>query len=280
MAAAKAVAKAADLSEKDDERRQLLELAKGSPAMAAAADTYARRLAVRQQVRLKLIQPFARMIGVSSDYFVQGQFEADLSEHLKDIPDENLQTPPGHVMGPTMQGLAFTLDEPDLKEMYLKLLATSSDNRRDDAHPSFAQIIRELSSSEAGLLKWFLADLQVPVARIKLLMTHANEWQVLQHNIVQWPELGERTSSELAIRPVFVDNWIRLGLADMSYTEFVVHKPPYPDPYGWVEQYPSYPSLENQLDENGQPHPFPKVVFDRGILRATDFGRRFLRAVN
>jgi hypothetical protein len=277
----KAVGKMVDREKMDDERNQLLELAKDSPATAAAADFYARRLAVGQQVRLKLIQPFARLLGVGREYFELGQFEADLNQHLKDVPDENLQTPPGHVLGPAMQGLVFTLDEPDLKEMYLKLLTAASDDRRpDDAHPSFAQIIRELSSEEAGLLKWGLSRLQLAIARVKLV-THPNQdFEVLQNHILQWSDIGQRTFAELAGRSAFVDNWNRLGLISVTYIERLSHRDPSSDPYGWVEQMPDYPTFEKQLDENGQPQQFPLVAFDPGIVRPTDFGRRFLRAVS
>lgn len=279
-AAAEVVGKAVGSGEKDDERKQMLELAKASPAMAAAADTYARRLAVRQEIRLKLIQPFARLIGVRADYFEQGQFEADLTEQLEDIPDENLQTPPGHVMGPAMQGLGFTLDEPDLKQMYLRLLAAASDNRRSDvAHPSFAQIIRELSSAEAGLLMVVLSSPQLPIARIKLT-TRPNEWRDLRHNVLAWSDASERTPEELNLRAAWIDNWIRLGLVEVTYSERVAPSDGFPDPYEWVEKMPDYPKIEKPLDENGNPQAFPSVAFDPGILRVRDFGRRFQLAVS
>ena len=158
-------------------------------------------------------------------------------------------------------------------------LTAASDNRRPhDAHPSFAQIIRELSSEEAGVLKWCLSDIQRPMVRIKLMVA-ANEWQVLQHNLLQWPDLGERTANEIRSRSAFVDNWDRLGLVDTTYTEHVAVRQPFSDPYGWVEQSPGYPAFPKPLDENGQARAFPSVVFDRGVLRVTDFGQRFLRAV-
>lgn len=286
VAAAKAVGKAVEKATEDDadERKQVLELAKDRPAMVAAADARARRIAVREQIRLKLIEPFARLLGVSKEYF-EDQFEADLNEHLKDVPDENLKEPSGQLLGAAMQGLAFTQGEPDLREMYLRLLVAASDDRRaGDAHPSFAQIIRELSSDEAGLLKWCLACRQLPIARIKLV-TGGNTWNPLRHNVLHWPDTTERTADELALRSIWVDNWERLRLVNVSYAEHIAYSNPppsaaLPDPYAWVEQTPGYPVLPSTLDENGNPEPFPHVSFDRGLLRTTDFGWRFFTAVS
>jgi hypothetical protein len=164
LPAAKALAGVAKEALNDaDEKQQLLELAKDSPTMQLAAETLARRIAVKQAIILKLYRPLAAVLGVSRAYF-DDEFATDLADHVSEIPDEHLTTPPPSIALPAMQGLAFSLEEPDLKEMYLKLLAAASDDRRPyDAHPSFAQIIRELSSDEAKLLQWCLSRGQHPI---------------------------------------------------------------------------------------------------------------------
>ncbi|HXN59898.1 MAG TPA: DUF4393 domain-containing protein [Acidimicrobiales bacterium] len=283
IAAGKAAKDAAEeaLGSDEAEKRQLLELSKDSPAMQAAADAYAQRVAVKQAILLKLYRPLGALLGIRRAYF-EDQFALDLAEKVSEIPEEHIATPPSSIALPAMQGLAFSLDEPDLKEMYLKLLAAASDDRRPyDAHPSFAQIIRELSSREAKLLRWCLSTVQQPIARIKL-MKAPNSWLlVLKHNVVNWPaETPPALADDLAVRSAYVDNWVRLGLVEVSYTEQLIYEPPLPDPYAWVEQRPDYPTFAPTLDESGKPQPWPKVTFDRGILRVTDFGQRFLRAIS
>ena len=77
-------------------------------------------------------------------YFSE-KFQKDLSEKAECIPPEHLVEPKASVAGPTLQGLAFTHEEPNLKEMFLNLLATSMDGRRADlAHPAFVEIIKQL----------------------------------------------------------------------------------------------------------------------------------------
>jgi hypothetical protein len=47
----------------------LLCAAEGTPEMLAAARSMAARLAVKERVKLKLYEPFARILGVSKAYF-------------------------------------------------------------------------------------------------------------------------------------------------------------------------------------------------------------------
>ena len=42
---------------------------------------------------------------------------------------------------PAMESLGYSMDEPSLKDMYPGLIATATDDRREDAaHPAFAGI--------------------------------------------------------------------------------------------------------------------------------------------
>jgi hypothetical protein len=64
-------------------------------------------------------------------------------------------------------GLSYTFEEPSLKDLYLNLLATASDDRRaDQAHPAFAEIIKQLTPDETKLLNSTLRNRDTPMARI------------------------------------------------------------------------------------------------------------------
>jgi len=82
-------------------------------------------------------------------YFA-GKFQLDIAEKAKSIPPEHIVEPKASIAGPTLQGLAFTHEEPNLKEMYLNLLATAMDGRAAAvAHPAFVEIIKQLDSEDA-----------------------------------------------------------------------------------------------------------------------------------
>ena len=266
--AASAVTKAVD--DKDD-KTALQELAAESPNMKAAAESYARRVAIKQAVLLRVYQPLAHFLGVSRDYF-DTEFHEDMAKKLAEIPEEYLATPSPSVAIPAMQGLSYSLEEPNLKEMYLNLLATATDDRmKENAHPSFADIIKQLSPREASLLLNTLRSGLLPVVR---LMRTAEEGvgRVLMVNYLL--SLADTNTGELAEEPslpVWIDNWIRLGLIEVDYGRYLADE----DRYAWVEGRPEFVRLE-QDDQRGK----DGIDVGRGSLRATDFGTRFLAAVS
>ena len=86
------------------------------------------------------------------NYF-SGNFQGDLLDRTKDIPLESVVDPKASIAGPALQGIAFAQDEPNLKAMYLSLIATAMDSRvAETAHPAFVEIIKQLEGEEARLL--------------------------------------------------------------------------------------------------------------------------------
>lgn len=76
-----------------------------------------------------------------------------VAEKLQNIPQESIVTPNPNVAGPVLESLRYTGYEENLREMYANLLANALDkNTKNEAHPSYAEIIRQLSPSEARLL--------------------------------------------------------------------------------------------------------------------------------
>ena len=77
---------------------------------------------------------------------------------------KEIHPPPLSIAGPIVIQMLFTSDEPDLRDMYAKLLATSMDGATsDDAHPSFITLIQQLTPNEARILRYLaLLDKEWP----------------------------------------------------------------------------------------------------------------------
>lgn len=162
---AEAVGKKA-LAEDEKTKEVLLRVAQDTPGMVAAARSMAARTAVIERFKLKLWQPLARIVGVSKAYF-DDTFPEEMAAKIADIPDENLITPAASIAVPALEGLSYSFEEPSLKDLYLNLLATASDDRQaDQAHPAFAEIVKQLTPNETKLLNSILGTEITPVARI------------------------------------------------------------------------------------------------------------------
>lgn len=255
------------------DRQALRELAKESGDLDPAARAYAKRLAVKEQIRMKIWQPLGMLFGISRDYF-ENEFADDMADRVAQIPDEDLVTPRLSVAGPTVQGIAFTVDEPALKAMYLNLLAAASDGRvASTVHPSFAEIIRQLSAEEAVVLGPVLQVSNHPIIEVRRLAATKDDpaqgYGVVATNIMDWHENGIQVLQ--TARALQIVNWQRLGLVQVQYDTHMTAE----GLYAWAETHPLVTELRESLDTED----FKRVEIQQGVLTVTDFGRAFQRVV-
>lgn len=82
-----------------------------------------------------------------------------VSDEARKIPEEHLVEPPAHVAVPAIQQLAYSYDSKELRGLYAKLLLASMDDRTAEyVHPSFVEILRQISPDEAKLLHTFVGE--------------------------------------------------------------------------------------------------------------------------
>lgn len=103
-------------------------------------------------------------------------FENDLKEKLKDVPEENLQEPPVSVAGPALEALRYTYDEEELREMYENLLASAMDTRKvSQTHPAFVDAIKQMSPLDAKIMKIISERRQLRCARIRFQIKNTDK---------------------------------------------------------------------------------------------------------
>lgn len=205
------------------------------------------------------------------DYF-SGKFQQDIATKAAAIPPEHIVEPKASVAGPTLQGLAFTHEEPNLKEMYLNLLATAMDDRvASVAHPAFVEIIKQLDSEDARLVRGALqSPIAIPIVQIHAKLKDNTGYNVLVQHLLNLKDLATGAPSEDPGLPAMIDNWIRLGLVEVSYDKHLTD----PSHYSWVEQRPEFLRLSQA------PRPDEaKVEFQKGIMQRTELGKRFAKSI-
>lgn len=203
-------------------------------------------------------------------YFSE-KFQQDLSQKASAIPPEQIVEPKASIAGPTLQGLAFTHEEVDLKDMYLSLLATAMDGRvAAEAHPAFVEIIKQLNSEEAKLIRGCLrSPSAIPISEIRLELG-AQGWNTLAKHMLNLTDSETTIPVENSRLPAMVDNWIRLGLVEVDYTKHISAA----ESYAWVDKRPEVVRLR-QLHENET----QKISFTNGIIIRTALGIQFAKAV-
>jgi hypothetical protein len=282
----KAVASAAskDAADQQTVNKVLLEAVKGTPEFDRAVQLYGERVALRQGISTGLLRFFARLLPIPSEY-LSAHAADELAEKLSGVPDEDLRPPKRSLAGPAIEGLGYAADEPDLRELYLELLARALDDKyADSAHPSFVEVIRQITSREAELLRHYLTNesgsANFPIAALELLTQPQRNTVRLYTHLLDIPR-SQRAEGSDSI-PTFVDNWIRLGLVQVHYDSWIAKE----GTYDWVETRPE--AISARAYVAGRVPPAPKdgdiqesYVMDikKGHMTPTAFGKSFALAV-
>lgn len=138
-------------------------------------------------------------------------FKNELEQKLSSIPEEKLVEPDLMIAGPALEALKYTYDKDELRNMYLNLL-TSSMNKdiKDKAHPSYVEIIRQLTSLDAKVFKRLQDLRQVACAHAILKINNSNKvYSSTYPNyiVMELLDLGDEFQLSTSI-----SNLIRLGL--------------------------------------------------------------------
>lgn len=208
----------------------------------------------------------------AKSYFSE-KFQQDISAKTSTIPPDQVVEPKASIAGPALQGLAFTHEEPNLKEMYLSLLATAMDGRvAADAHPAFVEVIRQLSSEDAQLIREALqSPVAIAIIEVRLNTVGKLDYKILARHLLNLSDDTTKAPVENPRLPAMVDNWVRLGLVNVDYEKKLADAAE----YAWAYQRPEVVQFRKTYENETQ---ILHIV--HGILERTAFGVQFARAVS
>ena len=178
-------------------------------------------------------------------------------------------TPSALVAGPALEALRYAGPQPLLRDMYANLLANSIDKTTATmAHPSFVEVIKNLSSDEAKILTHLITvDDAVAMIEVRLTTKATEAFDVLHHS---FSHVGVAVGCEhKELVPSYINNLARLGLIEVPESTFLAKKGSYSD----LEKDPYVKQLE--VDQNSKTH---HITLQQKAARLTDYGRQFCRA--
>jgi hypothetical protein len=190
-----------------------------------------------------------------------------VTEKLQNVPKENIITPPPHVAGPALESLRYTGSIEELKELYANLLAASMDSvTTKDAHPSFVEIIKQLSSDEAKLLTALISKEQEPAVTIR---NNREDKTGGRDQFRNFTVLGEKIGvHDYGRIPNHLDNLCRLGLLEVPAQYQLIGE----DIYKHLDEHPIVKSIVESIDqEEGR-----KSELVHKTIIVTGLGRQFI----
>lgn len=194
-----------------------------------------------------------------------------VAEKLKDAPSERLQTPEPNVAGPALEALKYTGYQDHLRELYAGLLATAIDSKTAHAaHPSFVEMIKQMSPDEALMMR-SLANVRIrPMIDVRKEAKNSNvgNWIVKDFSLVsleagcEHPDLGA----------IYLVNLQRLGLIELreNYTLMSGQD----DLYKPLKERPEIQRVVTQINEIAD----HKAAVIPGAIMVTKLGEQFCYA--
>ncbi len=220
-------------------------------------------------------------IGEYAKHSIQ-KLHSNLTEKLSEIPPDKIVAPPIHIAAPILERSRFTADSKHLHALFANLLATSmTEDMQSLAHPSFVEIISQLSQEEAKILFDFPQILPMCVIRAqKHSRSNAKhplgeDFKFLEegvdyiHHIILYNDMHPHTEQDFRKIASITENFERLGLIKL------------PDDGSYFTKAENYTPILSVLK------PFVKTLLcspDQTIAiipqraQITDFGRQFLKA--
>ncbi|WP_275270509.1 DUF4393 domain-containing protein [Limnobacter sp. P1] len=191
-------------------------------------------------------------------------------QRLESIPEEKIVGVAPEIGVPIAEKLAYVTDE-QLSDMYVRLLATASNvDTLGNAHPSFVNVVNNLSPDEARLLVYFVQRRDMPIVQATAVVPKEGS-----HSVLGGPFVPPEVTKDLVFPgniDAYLSNLSGLGLVTVRYDE-------------WLADGSIYEPLEasNRAALTKRIESIPQLAgrelkFGRGLAQRTSFGLKFIQA--
>lgn len=204
---------------------------------------------------------------VSREYNLK-ETEKILEEKLRNVRPEYIEEPEPYIAVPALQYISYCMDSKELRNMYANLLASSMNkNIKNKVHPGFSDIIRQLSSDEAKILKEFYKTKIIPIIDVR----YENESGAGIDIVKKFSNIGEKAKCEYPYDiEKYLDNLERLGLIESTTINFFSDD----SQYNELINHKKIKDLEN-IPENFKKRGNEKYKISKGISSLTSWGISF-----
>lgn len=195
-------------------------------------------------------------------------FAENLATEINNIPEERIQDPRRMIAMPALENARYILDETELKGMFAKLIAKSMDKEFNEiTHPSFSNILSQLSPLDAELFNFIYANSVTPVCRYSFEGKGGKGQVPAIENVIIYQ------NNPVELISASVTNLERLGLIKISYSEHYADDSLY-DPLRTHE----YIALQRRIIMmKGPASKYEDIEMTKGVLNFTTLGKDFAK---
>lgn len=188
------------------------------------------------------------------------KFKKELEDSLETVPEQRRKEPTTQMVLKTLDEAKYCVEEDDLRRLFVALLTSATDSEKN-VHPSFAQIIGQMSKTDATILQSFYPDKIFAICNLRLTVNESGSFRVLADNIF----LAGSSSINSHDKSVSISSLIRLGLLEIPEDQHASDDKFY-EPFKNSTEYIS--SLSK--------YPENKLTLEKKVVHLTPLGKSFV----
>ena len=194
------------------------------------------------------------------------RYKRELYEKLEKIPKENRIEPDMQTVGPALEASKFCVEKNEIRHMFVNLISATMDSKKSqEVHPSFSDIIRQMTPLDAQNLLLFKKDNTLPLAQYRLKEKNLSGFKTIKENVfLENPAILDIDKQAISIAALD-----RLGLVDIEMDMYVVG-------YGKYEKFYQENTFKQYSETyKTRPH-FDSFEIHRESVTLTPLGKSFL----
>lgn len=190
---------------------------------------------------------------------------------LQQVGAENIVPPEAHIAVPALQYISYCMDNEELRDMYANLLASSMNKVvKNDVHPSYVEIIKQLCPDEAKILRYLAQKVAIPLLGLRYTEpSKRGGFEIVKH----FSNVGYLVNAEFPDNiQQYLDNLSRLGLMTID-TAHTLMLPKCYDPLRECDVFRKLLTIPQDIKDKG----CTRLEQHEHIGMITQFGRAFCK---
>lgn len=193
-------------------------------------------------------------------------YEKELEESIEQIPEENKIEPSIQITAQALENSKYCISEPELRKMFVNLITSSMDSSRAfEVHPSFPEIIKQMSPLDAEIISDFKKYSTQPIARFDLKFPNGSSRTL--DDYLYFSIEGSHSYPYAAS----ISSLERLGLLSVDFSNYLTDA----SRYQLFTDWSYYKHLKRKYEDTASGQ---VVNIVKGICSLTPLGRTFIEA--
>ena len=201
---------------------------------------------------------------IAEKEYIIAETEKLLAKKLQNIDQDKIVTPEAYVAIPAIQAISYSMNSVELRNLYANLLANSMNkDTKDNVHPSFVEIIKQMSPLDAKVFKLICESEINPLIDLSISYKDGGN-NYYKYNISR---ITLYSYEDICIS---IDNLTRLGLIEIPLGRSYTNK----ETYKFVRDTSSYKRIKKEL-ENINKGKIDEIEEDEKYIKKTSLAKIF-----